>query len=48
MYVVYNWISWSLSPSPAGMVLWIICIGLGQGASISLSYTFLGLCTRNT
>ncbi|MHA2890477.1 CynX/NimT family MFS transporter [Bacillus cereus] len=36
-----------LNPSPVFTVIGVICMGLGQGASISLSYAFIGLRTRN-
>ncbi|EOO24347.1 cyanate transporter [Bacillus cereus VD133] len=36
-----------LNPSTVFTVIGVICMGLGQGASISLSYAFIGLRTRN-
>ncbi|EOO26774.1 cyanate transporter, partial [Bacillus cereus VD133] len=36
-----------LNPSTVLTVIGVICMGVGQGASISLSYAFIGLRTRN-
>lgn len=36
-----------LSDSTQWVILWVVCIGLGQGASFSLALTLLGLRARN-